>query len=209
MVINKSLTRHHAQSLVTLLYIYCFLKSEPSCLQHLFPLKAFTTGPHSHISFVFLATLHPSLELCPSCSPRRHKLFRWVFTMSTWKQQLHIAPCLMDSSLTPYKMFPLSFAQHGPIFSFFFFSPWTQLAPLQSQQPINFVTTISFSFYSFLPLPLILFLITVETIKLKWKNTLHLSPHLHFYSFPKRVQLPFACYEANLRIFFPPSSRFS
>lgn len=51
-------------------------------------------------------------------SPRCHKLFRWVFTMTTWKQQLHIAPCLMDSSLTPYK---ISSAQHDPIFPFFFF----------------------------------------------------------------------------------------
>lgn len=36
-------------------------------------------------------------------SLRCHKLFRWVFAMTTWKQQLHIAPCLMDSNITPYK----------------------------------------------------------------------------------------------------------
>lgn len=183
MVINKSLTRHHAQSLVTLLYIYCFLKSEPSCLRHLFPLKAFTTGPHSHVSFVFLATLHPWLGLCPSCSPRRHKLFRWVFTMSTWKQQLHIAPCLMDSSLTPYKMFPLSFAQHGPIFSFLSL-PGLSWHPYKVNNLLIFSPQYHSHFTVFVLLnSLILFLITIETIKLKWKNTLHLSPHLHFYSF--------------------------
>lgn len=46
MVINKSLTHHHAHSPVTRQYIYCFLKSEPSCVYRLFLLKAFTTEPH-------------------------------------------------------------------------------------------------------------------------------------------------------------------